>query len=269
MELPLVLIAGGGEIGSAVAHRLVRSGMEVIIVDLEKPRCIRRAVCFAAVLSGDGGVVEGIGARRAASVGDALEIARTWTVPVLVGDFETLAGEIGPDVVVDARMLKRDQRISRDLAPFVVGLGPGFTAGVDVDVVIETERGHNLGRVIYDGAAEPHTGVPAEVAGVSVKRVVRAPKSGRFTSRVGLGRVVREGEALGLIDGTVAVTSEISGLLRGLIMNGVEVRSGQKIGDVDPRGAAIDHRSISDKGRAVAGGVLEAVLNWWTRERHA
>ena len=269
MELPRVLIAGGGEIGSAVAHRLTRSGMEVIIVDLREPCCIRRAVSFASVLTGGAGVVEGVVARRSTSRGEALEIARAGSIPVLVGDFMTLAGEIGADVVVDARMLKKDQHISRDLAPLVVGLGPGFRAGVDVDVVIETQRGHDLGRVIHEGTAEPHTGVPAEVAGVSLKRVVRAPKSGRFTSKVDLGRVVTAGEALGLIDGTVAVTADTSGLLRGLIMDGIEVRSGQKIGDVDPRGGAIDHRTISDKGRAVAGGVLEAVLNWWTRERHA
>jgi xanthine dehydrogenase accessory factor len=268
MELPRVLLAGGGEIGSAVAHRLVRSGMEVIVVDLDKPRCVRRAVSFAAVLTGGGGVVEGVVARRASSAGEALEIAHAGSIPVLVGDFESLAGEIGPDVLVDARMLKREQRMLRDIAPLVVGLGPGFTAGVNVDVVIETQRGHDLGRVIYDGTARAHTGVPAEVAGVSLERVVRAPKSGRFTAKVDLGEIVREGEVLGLIDGTAEVTSGISGLLRGLIMDGAEVKSGQKIGDVDPRGDAIDHRTISDKGRAVAGGVLEAVLSWWTRERN-
>jgi xanthine dehydrogenase accessory factor len=269
MDLPRVLIAGGGEIGSAVAHKLARSGMEVIIVDLDKPRCIRREVCFAMVCSGGRGVVEGIRARKASSAGEALEIVRTGDIPVLVGDFETFASEIGPDVVVDARMLKRDQHISGDLAPLVVGLGPGFRAGKDVDVVIETKRGHNLGRVIYDGTAEAHTGVPAEVAGFSRERVVRAPESGTFTSRAALGKIVAKGEVLGVIGGTVAVTSEISGLLRGLVMDDVDVRRGQKIGDVDPRGAAIDYRTISDKGRSVAGGVLEAVMHWWTQERDA
>ncbi|MFH1313021.1 MAG: selenium-dependent molybdenum cofactor biosynthesis protein YqeB [Candidatus Eisenbacteria bacterium] len=267
MTLPRVLIAGGGELGSAVAHRLARSGMELFVVDLENPRCVRREVCFAMVNSGGSGIVEGMRARKASSADEAVEIAGAGDIPVLAGDFERIAGEIKPDVFVDARMLKRDQHISRDLAPLVVGLGPGFTAGRDVDIVIETNRGHDLGRVIYDGAAEAHTGVPGEVAGFSHERVIRAPESGTFMSRASLGRMVEKGEVLGVIDDTVCVKSGISGRLRGLVMDGVEVRGGQKIGDVDPRGAGIDHRTISDKGRSVAGGVLEAVMHWWMRER--
>jgi len=267
IDLPRVLIAGGGELGSAVAHRLARSGMELIVVDLEKPHCIRREVCFAMVRCGGSGIVEGICARKAASAGEALEIAGAGDIPVMAGDLEKIAGEIRPDVVVDARMLKRDQCMSRDLAPLVVGLGPGFAAGRNVDIVIETNRGHDLGRVIRDGAAEAHTGVPAEVAGFSHERVIRAPQAGTFTSGADLGQMVEKGEVIGVIDDAVQVKSGISGLLRGLVMDGAEVRGGQKIGDVDPRGDVIDHRTISDKGRSVAGGVLEAVMHWWMRER--
>jgi xanthine dehydrogenase accessory factor len=267
-KLPLVMVVGGGELGSAVAHRLARSGMELVVVDLEAPHCIRRGVCFAAVCSGGPGMVEGVRARKAGTAQEALEIAGGGEIPVLAGDFEALAREIGPDVLVDARMLKREQHLSRGLAPLVVGLGPGFTAGKDVDVVIETNRGHDLGRVIYDGTAQAHTGAPAEVGGYSNERVVRAPVAGTFTSKTVLGQIVMKGDILGLIDEDAKVTSKITGLLRGLIADGSGVRRDQKIGDVDPRGRAVDHTTISDKGRSVAGGVLEAVIHWWMRERH-
>jgi xanthine dehydrogenase accessory factor len=161
-------------------------------------------------------------------------------------------------------MLKRNCGISTGLAPLVIGLGPGFRAPEDVHAVIETNRGHNLGRVIYDGGAEPDTGVPAAVEGYAKERVLRAPADGVFRARAAIGQTVSRGEILGLAGGA-EVRASIAGLLRGLVADGTEVRRGQKIGDVDPRGAAIDVSTVSDKGRAVAGGVLEATMAWWVR----
>jgi xanthine dehydrogenase accessory factor len=268
LKLPRVLIAGGGELGSAVAHSLARSGIEVGVVDIAEPRCIRRKVCFATAIRAGSSEIEGIVARRVSSAGEMADVASSGRVAVMAGDFLQVAGAFKPDVLVDARMLKRDSAISLGIAPLTVGLGPGFTAGVNADVVIETNRGHDLGRAIYRGSAAPHTGVPGAIMGFTSERVVRAPASGGFNSRVDLGTVVDRGAVLGMIDDAAAVTAPIGGLVRGLIADGTDVERGQKIGDIDPRGAVIDPCTISDKGRTVAGAVLEAIMYWWTRVAH-
>ncbi len=287
VRLPQVLVIGGGELGSAVAHKLVRGGMKAFIADLDRPTCIRTSVCFAMALWDGAKEVEDVTAVRVASMGEdsakeASVIAAQGKLPVLVvdkdfGGWKKLAAALGADVVIDARMLKRNQGISKDLAPLVVGLGPGFSAGRDVHVVIETNRGPNLGSLIYDGQAEADTGVPAEVAGYSGERVIRAPRTGVFTSQARIGEMVMRGEVVGSIDvrieegadgeasTKVEVVAPIGGLMRGLVMDGVRVEKGQKIGDVDPRGRKINPLTISDKGRAVAGGVLEAIMHWWAR----
>jgi xanthine dehydrogenase accessory factor len=267
-KLPSVLVVGGGELGSATAHRLARSGMEVSMVDIARPRCIRRKVCFAMALLDGECRVEGVTARKASTTGEARGIAERGEIPVMAMDFRKILPDMEPDVLVDARMLKRESDMSRDLAPFVVGLGPGFRAGIDADVVVETQRGHDLGRVICEGSAEPHTGVPGEIMGFRTERVVRAPGSGSFRSRIGLGALVDRGAVLGQIDGKVAVVAPIAGLVRGLVADDTEVESGQKMGDIDPRGSSIDPATISDKGRAVAGGVLEAIMHWWMGKAH-
>ena len=262
--LPGILVIGGGELGSAVSHRLVRSGMRVAVVDIERPTCIRRNVCFAMACVEGTKEVEGVRAKHVATMGEAKSVAIRGVLPVLTGDFREIAAGLKPDVIVDARMLKRDQDISMELAPLVIGLGPGFVAGGNVHAVIETRRGHNLGRVIYEGSAQPPTGVPAEIQGFSKERVIRAPESGIFESGARLGEIVRKEQVVGVIAGRVDVLAPIAGLLRGLISDGAEVRRGQKIGDVDPRGSSVDPATISDKGRAVAGGVLEAAMHWWS-----
>ena len=166
--------------------------------------------------------------------------------------------------MVGARMLKRAGVISRRSAPLVVGLGPGLRAPKDAHAIIETNRGHNLGRVILKGTAEPDTGKPGEIGGRRAERVIRAPASGAFRAEVALGSMVRKDETLGkILPGEAMVRATISGLLRGLIADGIPVKRGQKIGDVDPRGRKVDPLTISDKARAVAGGALEAIMNWW------
>jgi xanthine dehydrogenase accessory factor len=206
--------------------------------------------------------VEGIRAQKVPDFRQAEEYARRGTVAVLAGEFKRIAEELRPDVLVDARMLKTAQDISSDLAPLVVGLGPGFTAGENADIVIETKRGHDLGRVIDRGRAQPDTGVPGPICGLTEERLIRAPASGAFRSTVELGAIVKQNDVVGRIGGT-EVKAPVGGLLRGLVADGVEVTEGRKMGDVDPRGPDVDPRTISDRGRAVAGGVLEAVMHWW------
>jgi xanthine dehydrogenase accessory factor len=279
---PCVLVLGGGELGSAVAHRLVRSGMTVFVADLEKPTCIRTGVCFAVALGRGKVEVEGVTALRAELSGnEAPRIPRAGSVAVLAvsdrrGAWEDLVDRVGAEVLVDARMLKGDHGVTRGVADFTIGLGPGFTAGEDVDIVVETNRGGDLGRVLETGQAEADTGIPAPVSGYAGERVIRAPASGVFTGQARIGDLVEVGSVVGSIRprtdaGKAArairaaeVTAPISGLLRGLVMDGTQVNEHQKIGDVDPRGRKIDACRISDKGRAVAGGVLEAIMHWWT-----
>jgi xanthine dehydrogenase accessory factor len=276
--LPRVLVLGGGELGSAVSHRLAVAGFEVAIADLERPVCIRRRVCFAEAVREGRKQVEGVVAARVASPGEAAAAIGRGEIPVVAladgaADYRRLAADIGAGVVVDARILKRNQGISTGIAPLVVGLGPGFRAPEDVHAVVETNRGNGLGAVIYRGSAEADTGLPAPVAGRARERVIQAPASGVFRAEVALGSIVAEGEVVGRVvtggeSGTASgapVKASIAGLLRGLIADGVRVERGQKIGDVDPRGGTIDPDRISDKGRAVAGGVLEAVMQWWVR----
>ena len=285
VRVPRVLIIGAGELGSAVAHRLMCSGMEVLLVDLEKPVCIRTGVSFAVALLEGAKRVEGVRGVRVASPAEAIGVSARGEIPVMAvgrdeAEWRGFAGAVGADVVVDARMLKRDSLISKDAASFVIGLGPGFGAGAGVDAVVETNRGHGLGRVIDEGRAEPDTGVPGSIDGHTVARVIRASRSGRFTARAQIGTLVEKGEVVGRIDGTSGtshgepaseagdglgdVAAPLKGLVRGLITEGSWVEKGQKIGDIDPRGGSIDPLTISDKGRAVAGGVLEAVMHWWT-----
>ena len=263
--LPRVLIIGAGELGSAVCHRLVSSGFPVYLVDREQPWCVRRAVCFAMACYEGTKVVEGLTAKLVATVEAARNLAAQGGIPLMTGDLTAVAAQLDPEVAVDARMLKRTSGTSSRLAQLVIGLGPGFVAGDNVDVVVETMRGNDLGRVIYSGHALPHTGIPAEVMGHAADRVIRAPRDGKFRAAVGLGDIVAKDDLIGQVDGADVVAA-IPGLVRGLIMGDLEVRRGQKIGDIDPRGDAIDIMRISDKGRAVAGGVLEAIMHWWTQD---
>jgi xanthine dehydrogenase accessory factor len=242
--------------------------MRVFIIDLDMPRCIRRNVCFASARYTGSHEVEGIMARKAATCREATDMVAGGMIPVLAGEISAIAVELAPDVIVDARMLKHSDDGYLNLAPLVIGLGPGFTVGKNAHAVVETKRGHNLGRVIYRGSAEKHTGIPAEVMGFTSERVVRAPGDGVFTARVDLGAPASRGTVLGHVDGRMPVVAEIEGMVRGLVIDGLEVRRGQKIGDIEPR-SGVSPNTISDKGRAVAGGVLEAIMHWWTVMQNA
>ena len=255
----LVVVKGAGDLATGCVYRLVRAGFPVICTEIAGPTVVRRTVAFAeAILAGEA-TVEGVRARRAEAVDEALAVAESGDVAVLVDPEGRTVREARPVVLVDAIMAKRNLSTSIDDAPIVVALGPGFTAGVDCHAVIETNRGHNLGRVVWQGRAEPNTGVPGNIGGFAAERLVRAPVDGIFEPARRIGDVVDRGDLLGTVAGQ-PVRAEIRGVLRGLIREGLAVTAGMKIGDVDPRARPEHCLTISDKSLAIGGGVLEAVL---------
>jgi xanthine dehydrogenase accessory factor len=254
-----VLIKGAGDLATGVAARLWRCGFPVVMTELVQPLTIRRTVAFAEAVYKGEVKIEEITARR---VSDEAEIEPAWqadVIPILAGCDEDCVAAVKPAVLVDATLAKRNIGTRITDAPFVVGLGPGFTAGQDVHAVVETQRGHYLGRVLWSGSAQPDTGVPGDVAGFGRERVIYAPTDGVFEHRAEIGAVVNAGDVVGLA-GQSPVLAPIAGVVRGLIHEGVIVPARLKIGDVDPR-AVPDHCcTISDKALAIGGGVLEAIL---------
>ena len=263
----LVVLRGGGDLASGVAHVLHRTGFPVVVLELAEPLAIRRTVAFASAIR-DGDVVvdaaDPVVGRRCESAPEAAAIARGGAVGVLVSpglpDFDEPI-----DVLVDARLQKHNTDTSIDQAPLVVTLGPGFKAGFDCDAVVETMRGHDLGRVIWDGAASPNTGVPGTVGGASAQRVLRAAGDGTVEWSVAIGDVVAAGRQLGTV-GSLPVTTAVAGVVRGLIAPGYVAFAGLKIADVDPRADRAACFTISDKARLVGAGALDAILTWLNRE---
>lgn len=260
MTQPLILVRGGGDLASAVAFKLFRSGFPVAITEVAMPMVVRRTVSFAwAVTAGDT-EVEGVCAVRSRDADATHRILSRDAIPVMVDPDMVCLPRLNPWAVIDATMAKKNRGMTRDLAPLTLALGPGFSAGRDVHAVIETMRGHFLGRIIYRGTAIPNTGIPESVCGYGAERVLRAPCRGRVVHHRDIGDRVCRGERICSVNDTV-VTAPFDGMLRGLIMAGALVKRGTKIGDVDPRCDPSYCRTFSDKARAVAGGVLEAVLH--------
>ncbi len=256
----LTLIRGAGDLASGIALRLYRSGMQVVMADLEKPLAIRRTVSFSeAVVNGET-TVENVTARRAKTAAEIIEILRRGEIAVLADPELAEARKLHADVLIDAILAKKNLGTTIDDAPVVIGVGPGFTAGEDCHAVVETMRGHTLGRVIYHGSAIPNTNIPGLIGGFAGERVLRARKVGVFCSVRLIGDRVCAGEIVGYVDGA-AVSCTVGGVLRGLIAEGTEVQKGLKIGDVDPRGMVEYCFTTSDKALAIGGGVLEAILN--------
>lgn len=254
-----VLVRGGGDLGTGVAWRLHRCGFCVLVVETARPTVIRRAVAFASAVYDGAITVDGVTAQLTEDEDDILAAWKRDRVPVAVDPQAALADRLTPGAVVDAIMAKRNVGTSMSDALVVVALGPGFTAGHDCHAVVETNRGHNLGRVILEGRAEPNTGVPGTVGGESSRRVLRAPGSGIFRGEGATGDRVEEGDVVAHV-GDRPVRARLGGVLRGLMHDGLEVSGGAKVGDVDPRGAVEHCFSISDKALAVGGGVVEAIL---------
>ena len=260
----VIIVKGGGEMGSGVVHRLVRSGFKVCITEIPEPLAVRREVSFCeAVFSGQQ-KVEGLIGKR---VHNPEEVFRAWEkglVPVLIDPECAVRKILKPEVIVDAILAKKSPTARIIDAPLVIALGPGFRAGVDVHYVIETNRGHFLGKVIEEGEAEPDTGIPGVIGGYTWERVLRAPAEGTFQGRRKIGERVQKGDVIAEVGGKPAVTM-IDGVLRGVLRDGVFVTEKMKVGDVDPRAMREHCFTISDKARAIGGGVLEAILRVYNK----
>lgn len=254
-----VVVRGGGDLASGAICRLARAGFRVVVLELDAPLLVRRSVCYGdAVFSGIC-AVEGITARRTDAAG-ADAIAQAGEVPVIIDPEGLCLPALAPDVLVDARMEKRNLGTRRGDAPVVIALGPGFSAGLDCHAVIETNRGHFLGRAIYHGSAEPDTGEPGSIGSHTHTRVLRAPADGHVRAHAAIGDLLAEGALVATVGGQ-PVTAPFRGMLRGIIHERVAVRAGMKIGDLDPRAQREHCFTISDKSFSVGGGVLEAALH--------
>ncbi len=256
-----IVIRGAGDLATGVALRLWRSGFRrMVLLERESPLAVRRMVSLSEAVRLGRHTVEGVEAVRADDPAQALELLASGLLPVLVDPDGASLPVLRPDVVVDAVMAKRNVAGTRiDHAPLVVALGPGFTAGADCHRVVETHRGHGLGRVIRQGQALPDTGVPDAVMGYTVERVLRSPADGLFETALAVGAVVAEGQSVGMVAGK-PVVAPFTGVLRGLLPHLSPVSAGLKLGDVDPRNDAAACPLASDKALAVGGGVLEAIL---------
>ncbi len=254
-----IVIKGAGDLATGVAARLWRSGFPVMMTEIEQPLTVRRSVSLSDAIYEGEITVEDMTARRAKGRADILKALDEGEIPVMVDPKAEIVKEIDVFSVIDAIIAKKNIGTRMDDASFVVGLGPGFTAGVDVHAVVETKRGHTLGRVIRQGEAIPNTGIPGEVKGFGADRVIRAPGTGVLKGVLPIGTHVEKGDIVAYV-GDTPVPAPISGMLRGLLHDGVSVVKGLKSGDVDPRDAEASCRTISDKALAIGGGVLEAVL---------
>lgn len=255
----LAVIKGAGDIASGIALRLKHAKIDIIMTDIERPTAIRRTVCFSqAVVNGEA-QVEDIKARRAQTPEEALKIVNEGDIAVIADERAECIKAVKPDFVIDAILAKKNLGTSINDATVVVGVGPGFTAGKDCHAVVETQRGHYLGRVILEGSAAENTGVPGNIGGYTTERIIRAVKDGIFNPVCAIGDVVEAGQTVGYVDGE-EVKCLIGGVLRGILPENTPVYKGMKSGDVDPR-CKIEHCfTVSDKALAVGGGVLEAVL---------
>lgn len=257
---PIVLLRGGGDLATGVAARLWRSGFWPVVTEIERPLAVRRLVALAEAVYADSVAIEDLQAARVDTVEQALQSLEQGVIPVLVDPQAECRGQLELAALVDGRMRKVEPELGREAAPMVIGLGPGFRAGANCHAVIETNRGHRMGRVIWEGTAERDTGVPDPVAGQAVDRVLRAPASGLFEPLAEIGSLVKRGTTLAEVDGA-RLEAPFDGALRGLLHWGVEVQTGLKVGDLDPRNDASLCRLISDKSLAIGGGALEALLS--------
>ncbi len=254
-----VLIRGAGDLATGIALRLWRSRIQVAMTDLPQPTAIRRTVCFSQAIVHGETVVEGVTACRAETAAQARALLAAGRIPVLPDPEGACAALLQPDALVDAILAKKNLGTRITDAPVVIGVGPGFTAGEDCHAVVETMRGHTLGRVIHQGSALPNTGIPGLIGGFAGERVLRAPADGVFCQLLEIGAEVRQGDVAATVNGQPMVCT-LDGVLRGILPDGTPVFRGMKAGDIDPR-CKVEHcYTASDKALAVGGGVLEALL---------
>lgn len=271
----LIVVRGAGDLATGTIHRLKKAGFRLLVLEAEHPAAIRRQVALSeAVYAGSARVEDVEAVRMDVDLAEKKnrkelleqEMERIWKkdgVPVLVDPAGLSIAALRPAVVVDAILAKKNIGTTKEMAPLVIALGPGFTAGEDVDVVIETKRGHNLGRVIRSGSAVPNTGIPGIIGGYGKERVMHAQAEGILRNAASIGDIVEARAVIAEIEtenGTVPVEASLSGLLRGLIRDGYPVTKGFKIADIDPRKEELQNCfTISDKARCIAGSVLEVI----------
>ncbi|WP_432408731.1 selenium-dependent molybdenum cofactor biosynthesis protein YqeB [Wukongibacter sp. M2B1] len=255
----IVVLRGGGDIATGIAHKLFRSGFKILILEIEKPTMVRRTVSFGDAIFNGQAKVEGAKAIRVYNIE---EIFKAWSercIPIIVDKKCEILNEIEAKVLIDATLAKRNLGVHKGMAPITIGVGPGFNAGVDVDAVVETSRGHYLGKLIFQGYAKPDTGVPGEILGYGRERVLKSPCDGIIENLLEIGDTVKKDQVVAYVN-KEAVKASIDGVLRGLIKNKLQVKKGLKIGDIDPRGEKEYCFTISDKARAIGGAALEAIL---------
>jgi xanthine dehydrogenase accessory factor len=260
----IVLVKGAGEMASGISHRLTRCRFKVCMTEIPEPHAVRREVSFCEAVYNGEKTVEGITARVVSSYEAIVEAWRKNYIPIIIDPEATIRDLLNPAVLVDAVIAKRNLGTRITDAQLVIGVGPGFCAGKDVHLVVESNRGHNLGRVISQGEAEENTGVPGVIAGFSIERVLRAPRDGALQTVKHIGDMVEVGDLIGSVEG-MPVQAGIKGVIRGLLRDGTTVWKGMKAGDIDPRAIKEHCYTISDKARAVGGGVLEAILSRLSR----
>ena len=262
-DRPLVWIRGGGDLATGVAARLHRSGFAVVMSEIAQPLAVRRLVALAEAVYAGEVVIEDLHARRVEDPKEALQALSEGNIPVLVDPQGERCAALAPLAVVDARMLKRSQPVELDEGRFVIGLGPGFVVGENCHAVVETKRGHTMGRVLWKGSAEPDTGIPGTVSGHAADRVLRAPAAGEVLGHAALGSILKQGDLVATVGGE-ELKAPFDGALRGLLHDGVQVAKNAKVGDIDPRGRTSHCSQISDKSLAIGGAVLEALLSQTT-----
>lgn len=262
----LILIKGAGDIATGIAVRLKNSGMQVVMTEIAIPTTVRRSVAFSRAVYEGSAVVENITARLVLDFAQIPAVLQRDEIPVLIDPRCKVLKSIDFDVVVDSILSKKNLSTDPTQAPVVIGVGPGFSVPQDCHCVIETQRGHDLGRCIYQGCAAKNTGIPGEIGGYTVERLLRAPCDGIFHPILAIGDIVKVGQTVAMVNDQ-PVTAQIDGIVRGLLQDNVPVKAGMKSGDIDPRGCYEHCFTVSDKARAVGGGVLEAILHLGLQNR--
>lgn len=256
----IVAVRGGGDLATGTIQKLFRSGFKVIILETANPLAIRRTVALCEAIRSGEFSVEGMIAKRIEAPEEAEAVWAAGKIPIMVDPTGEKVQALQPTAVIDAILAKKNLGTTKEMAPIVIALGPGFDAGQDCDAVIETMRGHRLGRIIFAGKPIPNTGIPGVLGGKSAERVMHSPANGVIKHLHEIGDSVKKGETLFYV-GDIAVPSPLTGILRGLILDGIRVPEGMKVADVDPRSKEeVDYMTISDKARTIGGGALEALL---------
>lgn len=255
----MILIRGAGDLATGVAHRLKKCGFDIVMTEIAEPTTVRRTVAFSQAVYDKEVEVEGIKAIVAYDKDQFYKIIEEGNIPVIIDENAKVIDNIKPDVVVDAIIAKNNLGTNINDAKIVIALGPGFEAGIDCHCVVETQRGHYLGKAIYKGSAIPNTGVPGNIGGYTKERIIRADSDGKIMPVAKIGDYVEKGDVVAYVNET-PIFAQLNGIVRGMLQEGIKVHRGMKSGDIDPRCEKKHCFTISDKARSIAGGVLEAIL---------